>query len=729
VNVASNTVQPYFGWTAYNRDSYAFNVGMRQMQQYFKKNYGIAWVGNARGDIRSMMGVFVNRINNYMLVATLILGVAGGAVVSVDFSDDSTDFIVYGFYVNISIAIVYLMLCLILAVRGQNLAFTKTMILLTDFIRPENPANYSHDYMKQAQWIEGRGLEMFRIPGMAAGYSERKAEERDAVHGERTSAGASPARKVGNDGALEVLDEGTGHTFYLQKYKRFMELWQPYDTWSRYSMGHGQISLLHTCIYYTLARVMGAEAHHRWVGCALMTPFVLLLFLAVPTYFVDLHVLIALPGTALLVGAPLAAAAAICFEDWQKELMMACFACHLLFWIVTTIQVAAQLGVPDAEENDVAMQCHDSWQGTSMCRQRRFTHTEITFGPRNGYTELRASLQGRERGSPFSEHGELRASLKGKENGSPFSEHNNDDQWPTDNTSDWKHEVKCVAADVKLQVKVSTIFTACVWLIMFMWAVLDCDFDYLSTRFWSFAKSKEVQVSWPDPLFRPEKIACDGDLSQIFLANKFRVFTATRDVQSNRVDNWQHLPCDIGISGIIQDLTVHCGQGGRVCRPLVLVKRGNDSSVIIDCLQQEMSGPGAVQGLRMRSGNTEFAAVNSSTNLMMVGQGQEMVVYGPAKNGSREPLYDFVLHAGNIASVDYSGSWVYVFSNVRKGLSVHAIEVRSSTSLVVDSKWGVATEIMPLRGGCGADSGLEALVLSRPYAFGSTSKLFHLQRQ
>ena len=36
-------------------------------------------------------------------------------------------------------------------------------------VRPENPAEYSHDYMRQAQWIERLGLtQLLRIPGACA---------------------------------------------------------------------------------------------------------------------------------------------------------------------------------------------------------------------------------------------------------------------------------------------------------------------------------------------------------------------------------------------------------------------------------------------------------------------------------------------------------------------------------------------------------------------------------
>ena len=43
----------------------------------------LGWIAIARDDIRDMMGISIHRINNYMIVATLILSVAAGALLSV----------------------------------------------------------------------------------------------------------------------------------------------------------------------------------------------------------------------------------------------------------------------------------------------------------------------------------------------------------------------------------------------------------------------------------------------------------------------------------------------------------------------------------------------------------------------------------------------------------------------------------------------------------------------
>ena len=78
-----------------------------------------------------MMGISIHRINNYMIVATLILSVAAGALLSVSFSPECPGFIVFAFYLCTGISLMFLMESIMFGVKGQNSAFTNTMKLLT----------------------------------------------------------------------------------------------------------------------------------------------------------------------------------------------------------------------------------------------------------------------------------------------------------------------------------------------------------------------------------------------------------------------------------------------------------------------------------------------------------------------------------------------------------------------------------------------------------------------
>ena len=85
------------------------------------------------------MGISIHRINNYMIVATLILSVAAGALLSVSFSPDCPGFIVFAFYLCTGISLMFLMESIMFGVKGQNSAFTNTMKLLTYQVRIDLP--------------------------------------------------------------------------------------------------------------------------------------------------------------------------------------------------------------------------------------------------------------------------------------------------------------------------------------------------------------------------------------------------------------------------------------------------------------------------------------------------------------------------------------------------------------------------------------------------------------
>jgi len=210
-NASAAFVQSFFAWGTFNRDAFVQNTSMRQVQKYQKKNYNLSWITIARDDIRDMMSISVNRINNYMIVATLILGVAASAVTSVNFDEETPDYVAYSFYMSIALSIIYLTLTIMFGVKGQNSAFTNTMKLLTYKVRPENPAEYSH-YMKQAQHIEALGpTQLFRIPGTKPSYCVEP--EWDAAK-EAKAAVSQKAVQALPKGWHAAVDPATGRPFY-----------------------------------------------------------------------------------------------------------------------------------------------------------------------------------------------------------------------------------------------------------------------------------------------------------------------------------------------------------------------------------------------------------------------------------------------------------------------------------------------------------------------------------
>mmetsp|Transcript_10422 Transcript_10422/g.22964 ORF Transcript_10422/g.22964 Transcript_10422/m.22964 type:complete len:658 (+) Transcript_10422:1-1974(+) len=81
-----------------------------------------------------------------------------------------------------------------------------------------------------------------------------KGLDKDPLHGPNTPFLAGGARGRPDD-EVEKLEPKTDKLWYLARFSHFMQLWQPYDTHSKYLIGLGLISLSMGGIYYCLGRL------------------------------------------------------------------------------------------------------------------------------------------------------------------------------------------------------------------------------------------------------------------------------------------------------------------------------------------------------------------------------------------------------------------------------------------------------------------------------------------
>lgn len=254
-------IQSAFSWAYFNQGSFYRNVYMRQMQQYQKKNYTVTWTYIARRDILNMMGITVQRMSNYMVVSAILFSAAAVITMSAKFLQQSNPyvheldkFIMHAFYASMAAANGFFIAAIAIAVEGQNLAFTETMKLLTFHVRPENPADYNHDYMMQAQWIEKLGvLSLFRLPGLMPDY---QADPDDPVQGSRPEAKSFRLEDLTH---LENCDIKTIHAAYLAKFAEFARLWMAFDEYSKYCVGVANIEFAQGLLCWVLGWLVAKD--------------------------------------------------------------------------------------------------------------------------------------------------------------------------------------------------------------------------------------------------------------------------------------------------------------------------------------------------------------------------------------------------------------------------------------------------------------------------------------
>jgi len=316
VNGVSNLLQGGFGWLQYNRDVYATNLELRQNQLYQEKNYHLSWIAIARDDVRDIMQTSVGRLNNYLIVITLIFSVAATAILEGEVPQAAEPFVRTAYLANLTVSVVYFVLSIIFCVKGSKEAFHCSLDLLTAELRPDHPDRYDHNYMKQTQEFEKGGFKAgFRVPIMGSKYASamRSLGLKDAKGNQQplemlpkpkidqnpcirdpyerlASTDAPPTRsQTPFAEAKDTLEKDTA--WYFARFRAFSDLWQPYEDGARRCMGYGMVALGHASAYYIMGKLH--DNGQFWVSitlvCMLLYLTLLVFFSSIETIELDKH--------------------------------------------------------------------------------------------------------------------------------------------------------------------------------------------------------------------------------------------------------------------------------------------------------------------------------------------------------------------------------------------------------------------------------------------------------
>mmetsp|Transcript_64654 Transcript_64654/g.140804 ORF Transcript_64654/g.140804 Transcript_64654/m.140804 type:complete len:729 (+) Transcript_64654:136-2322(+) len=701
VNSGALFVNSFFSWSTYNRDAYAQNVAMRQLQKYQEKNYKLDWTTVARDDVRAMMGISVTRINNYMIVATLILTLAGRVIMSTAFAEGVEDYIIHAFYINASIAMVFLMVTIMYCVKGQNSAFTNTMKLLTFRIRPENPAEYNHNYMTQAQHIEMLGPQaLLRIPGFRPWAGAEAA----------AAAAAGPAEEAR---PVENLHVGSSYLWYLAKFRQFMNLWLPYDTFAKYSMGLAIISLGQASAYFALGQI-DSHGHYNLsylMACLVTTSFIYMIGIVTVQNFSPQNLSKLVSVLLLVLLPPVFCAIAANTDDVvvEKVCVTANVVGHLVFWIMCLMLASGNLSSLRREHTE-HWEAGDSTVdstanlGDDKSNEMRREETREFIGDWQGL------------GPPASKPSNgLRARTigAGVEGGMGPPQHKeghlggqNEDHWPTDDIH-FVDKVWKLRRRTRSTVKCTISLGVLVWTMMLGWVIHKYVFGVagpvrIEHRVASVTEEFTIGM-WPS-LFRPHALACSS--GQVFLADRSHVYEVNASVL-NRV------ACEV--NGTIVDVIADCdGAGG--CRPLVLVSgMAGAASHLVNC------SAGIAQPLLQDSLQTEQLALGVSgaaVRFLMAARGGDLMRYrwdGPFRDGWAPQFFIRSVAGRSLKSLavaqaarDGSHRMLLFYGTGAEA----AVEARDVATMNRRGSWNLPPDFPPLVAGCALGTGGSALALA-----------------
>jgi len=713
---------------AYNQAAYLSSVAMRQSQLYQKKNYDLSWVSVARDDIRDMMNISVTRISNYMMVATLILGVSSDALLGTNFPDTCPDFIQTAFWVSMALSILFFTESIMFAVKGQNSAFTNTVRLLTWELRPENPAPYDHDYMQQMNHFENHGLqELLRVPGLATHFGDSPDQARrgkddgatsksaasDASPGEgfwsrirgggkRPASGAGSSqdascsrpfwRAAGGDGnqhtpsQLEHIEPSTNMLLYLARYSHFMQLWQPYETSSKYCIGLGLISLVHGAAYFCLGHF--SQSGLYMANCIVVITVAIFVFVTAIVYQQNFHsgrrisrwtvYLLISVGPMLGILGGITTSSSV--RSWAGTLVFLSHTIrYLVAWLISLFEykkpweitrkfTAGPRGQQFPEE---WLQAFNETDDEDMWRDPSRGDRRYMGGALPGQSldsEEEAGLSGIHQ--PDGLYGVLKPSAAER------------------------RKVVKTSNRVSSIVRSSMLFAALVWFVT-TWASLFTNFESwgLWLASWTFDKGDvidgtPIEIVAPIPSAHISSLACRRGI--MFAANSFQVFQV--DVSTGELS-----PYSCALKDEVSDLAITCDT--RSCRPLVL----QGDSDILDCASGEVAP--LLKGMTAQRIVLADAAPAGKLRTLSNGT-QAEYIWNPSVKGWDPQWFVHGVDSDDI-DLDWLGSRLFLVSlhKQTKGFSYrNGISVRSPSDSSLVGEWRFRDNTYTTVAGCAMDA-------------------------
>jgi hypothetical protein len=701
-------IQTLFSQIGYNQNALHDNISWRQVQQYQKKNYQIAWIGIARRDILSMMSISVNRINNYLIVGTLILGVSSGAFWSAKFNGEHDDpAVIVAFYCNIALSMIYLVMSIVFGVRGQNKAFLHTLRLLTFHIRPENPAEYNHDYMQQMQWIEKLGLEaLFRIPGLMPSTEHHEQEHKDLL--QANFAGSTEFREMHKQKghrledftALENLDMKTTHTWYLSRYADFMQLWLWYEKYARLSMGLGIISLLHGCVYLLVWRLSHLQPEDSGrLGNTLPASLMMVLILTVLWVILrsNRKLVARISSTqALWIGAMFIAPALGSIAGWldmfqshgsvEGAFAVLCYLCHTSFWVLALVLHETDSRIK-AERRIVL--------GSFWSEDTAEVAVNVDHEEERKHRENDNAISDVPGMQPVQEA----SSFRSKE-GALQQEH-----WPTESPV-FDQQVLNAQHTVKGVVRQILVVTIMFWVL-----IVVATIDVIAREGNSSGQSANMKGDIPlailqGPFLGGAVDSFDGHAiscirSKVFGVDEHAVYDFRDDAQTFVACNLEENAKTVDVSGV-------CDATG-LCYPVVLQTSADNSTHIIDCYT------GGSSRLLQEKGPAEYLSVyevirggDLYEQRLVVAHDGNLLQYRWSQNrGGWEPEWSLGQIGGNSKTASLSGlatvesSLLLFFNAWEQGQA--AVERHDLNTMRADGAWHISSPSMPSSGGCAMD--------------------------
>ena len=691
------------GVYSYNRDAWMTDIQVEQAHVYQEDNLQIQRQAMQREEVRDLVNADLNQINNSLLVATLILSLAGEMLFEGQIPTDCPAFVLNAYMLCLGSAVFHLSFSILFGICASSKAYRRASKLLTRFIRPQWQKHFSKMDRRKATentaTFEKRPLSRMMMPPLASRVFRGLREEENMQNGKRasptftgtwsnrtdTSEGffsprcpdrmLAQSRSLGSYGADESEREDSdiekpqeGKLDTARDWHRHLTLWKDRSQpWMKFSscmfkcVARGTMNLLEACGYLAVGTLYSGYAD-AWAFWAIQILFTVINIMIVhflldrfePSNIKSDWLIWLLRRHPFVLACVVASgplfcviAAATSWVIFDRFLIPLCYGTHTL----VNIYFVSMFTTND----EVQEKHHDSDSDEQKELQEGIRLEDQHWGP--------WAAQPMQPKTPSNNGGELPVQM----------------------------------------LRRGTMVVNFLWSCAFLWALYGAWFgmDFKNSKAavptWSESPpllevSSETMAS-PSPFWKPHALVCPRN--QVFVADRYHVY----ELRSNNT-KVERYPCTV--NGTIADVAAACNK--ETCWPVVLLQ--GVPPLVLDCstgrqdpLLQTTSDAGrlATNADRENSGMLQT---------LLATMGDKMIVqYGwSVAREAWEPLWD-IENTGGVLAMDLVKDRLLVFH--RGGY----LQAQDITSGRLCSTWEFDSTDAVIGGGCGNEDHSSILIL------------------
>lgn len=248
----------------YNRENYMYDRKQRQEMEFKVLEWRATQAELWRDDVREVIGLTERKMDTYLIVNTLQLGMCVGLFSEGRLEPGTPPWLLHLYMLTLSAAFMYLLMSVWLAMHASIVASCSSVRLLTQFVRLPIPTWHQLEEMRTyAQTVEAlEPQQLLRVPFMGRRNSApsvvEAARERSRKEGSPQKDEADPwGLELHGDlrGLYELSEQPAQLRRHIRLAQRAAKQYQCFDAFARVAMSFGTIQLVNAISYYVLGYV------------------------------------------------------------------------------------------------------------------------------------------------------------------------------------------------------------------------------------------------------------------------------------------------------------------------------------------------------------------------------------------------------------------------------------------------------------------------------------------